>query len=227
MGDDERDRVRLGRTLVNEMDVEAVDDRLVLIERVQPAFLCAPVEFVAPISRAARSDSRDRSHRSTPHRPTGPASGCCRAAPAGRRARRPGTSIVNGRTAVGSTGASSCGPLSAVAGSVSGAPQAAASMSPPASQQHAAGRRQNCLSVMSPPLRVDEHLPHRPRVLLAFTGELAGARLPPNIGTALPESYPTWRPRCRIPKGQPLWLPCDVGATPVAAPFVRRNNAHP
>jgi len=45
----ERDRVRAARALVDEVDLDAVDRRLELVELVQFAFLRAPVVLIAPI----------------------------------------------------------------------------------------------------------------------------------------------------------------------------------
>ena len=49
MGNDDRQRIRLGRTLVDEVDIQSVDLGLVVVERIQLLFLLAPVVLIAPV----------------------------------------------------------------------------------------------------------------------------------------------------------------------------------
>ena len=49
VGQDQRERVGLGRPPVHEVDVEAVDAGLELVEPVEPPLLGPPVELVAPV----------------------------------------------------------------------------------------------------------------------------------------------------------------------------------
>ena len=49
MGDEERQRVRIGRALVDEVDVESVDGGLEVVERVELSFLVPPVEPCLPV----------------------------------------------------------------------------------------------------------------------------------------------------------------------------------
>src|SRR5262249_58142991 len=45
----QRQRIRIFRTLMNEVNVEAINLRLELTELIESAFLCAPLEPIAPV----------------------------------------------------------------------------------------------------------------------------------------------------------------------------------
>ena len=47
--DQDRERPYLRRALMNEVCIEAIDDRLVVVERIQTTLLLPPIELVAPV----------------------------------------------------------------------------------------------------------------------------------------------------------------------------------
>src|SRR6478672_4685332 len=51
MGQDQRNTVPVSGRLMDEMDMDAVEIGAELVDRVQLAFLCAPIELVGPIRK--------------------------------------------------------------------------------------------------------------------------------------------------------------------------------